>query len=424
MKKILSTLLLSAIVGCFSIGQNASTNVFLNRSYWTSNPSVTQISADIAQGNSPSAFNQHKFDAVTWAILEDTDTKTVAFLLSLQGNDVNKRAHDGRTPIFWAAYRGNIELMQSLIKKGAKTDLLDDYGNSVVNFAANTGITDPAIYEICVANGVRLQNEINKDGATPVLLVMPFVQTLEIVNYFVSSGLSLHTTDKAGNNAIVYAAKTGNTFMIDYLINLGLDPNANNGTAVLFACAGARGKAIELRTFSYLSTLDISFDAVNDKGQNALHLLAAKTDKSEIFTFFKTQHVDFNRPDSAGNLPITYAVADNSASTVQLLAEFTEDINFTNHIGNNLFHIAAQRGDEGIAKTILELGVAINVQNTDGLSPLHIAAMRATDVSILAFLVRSGADKSLKTGFDESAFQLALENEQLSNHSDALLFLK
>ena len=117
-------ILVSLFLVLFSFGQ--SENIFLERSYWKENPTIEEVKSKIKKGNNPSEFNQHKFDAVTWAIIERVTNSTVWFLLEQDGNSVNKRSHDGRTPIFWAAYRGNVELMTQLIDKGAKSVQAND----------------------------------------------------------------------------------------------------------------------------------------------------------------------------------------------------------------------------------------------------------------------------------------------------------
>ena len=42
---------------------------------------------------------------VTWAIIEKNSNEIVKYLISKEGNGVNKLTHDGRTYIFWAMYR-------------------------------------------------------------------------------------------------------------------------------------------------------------------------------------------------------------------------------------------------------------------------------------------------------------------------------
>src|SRR5215467_8244052 len=46
------------------------------------------------------------------------------------GADVNRAQADGTTPLHWAAYRVDQELLQRLLKKGAKANVVNRYGAS------------------------------------------------------------------------------------------------------------------------------------------------------------------------------------------------------------------------------------------------------------------------------------------------------
>ncbi|UJH66457.1 hypothetical protein [Allomuricauda sp. SCSIO 65647] len=43
----------------------AQDNIFLQRDFWKSNPSITQIEEAISQGNDVAELNEHMFDAVS-----------------------------------------------------------------------------------------------------------------------------------------------------------------------------------------------------------------------------------------------------------------------------------------------------------------------------------------------------------------------
>ncbi|MBL4663011.1 MAG: ankyrin repeat domain-containing protein [Flavobacteriaceae bacterium] len=50
--------------------------------------------------------------------------------------------------------------------------------------------------------------------------------------------------------------------------------------------------------------------------------------------------------------------------------------------------------------------------------------MKANNLEILKFLLEQGADKTIKTEFDETVFQLASENEVLQKLNVKLNFLQ
>ncbi len=81
--------------------------------------------------------------------------------------------------------------------------------------------------------------------------------------------------------------------------------------------------------------------------------------------------------------------------------------------GNSLIHIAARKNSIDLLKRLLPYGIDINAKNNDGYTAPHIAAMRADNEDLLRYLLSQGADKKIKTEFEETAFSLALENELL-----------
>jgi ankyrin repeat protein len=132
-------------------------NVFLQNSFWESRPSAEQIKKAVAEGNDPAAMNEHSFDPVVMAILADAPFESIQYLLSLNNDQVDKLTHDGRTYIFWAASKGNLPVMKYMVDKGAKVDLEDDHGLSVINFAATGGAQDKAVYDYLIGHGGDLK---------------------------------------------------------------------------------------------------------------------------------------------------------------------------------------------------------------------------------------------------------------------------
>ncbi|MEZ4970170.1 MAG: hypothetical protein R2814_11065 [Flavobacteriaceae bacterium] len=52
--------------------QGDTDNPFMDRDYWASHPSITDIDGKIAQGHSITKANRGGFDPTTFAILEET----------------------------------------------------------------------------------------------------------------------------------------------------------------------------------------------------------------------------------------------------------------------------------------------------------------------------------------------------------------
>ena len=221
--RIINTAITAFIFLMAGVSATAQENVFLERDYWKAKPSLQQVQKDIASGNDPTELNSNAFDAVCWALIEKVDNRIVRYLLEQEGNGVNKLTHDGRTYVFWAAYKNNMEIMKYLVSKGAKTDIIDSHGYSVLNFAAVSGQQNKELYDYIIALGGNPVTEKNHDGANALLLVAPFLKDGTLIDYFTAKGIDLHSKDNDGNGIFNYAAKMGNISFLNLLIEKGVD---------------------------------------------------------------------------------------------------------------------------------------------------------------------------------------------------------
>ncbi len=475
-------------------------NIFHDRNFWKQNPSIATIEEYIEKGHNISALNANAFDAVTWALIEKTDNETVKDLLSKDGNGVNKLTHDGRTYIFWAAYKDNLEMMQYLVARGAKTDIVDSHGYSVLNFAATTGQTNTKLYDFIFEHGADIKTEKNHDGANALLLVAPFLKDIGLVEYFISKGADLNATDNNGNGIFNYATKGGNIEMLKLLMDKGLakqSKKAKNSSTMVMASLGTRGHQNTLELYEFLEKQGFAVNAVDHKGRNPLHTIASKTKNIALLNFFIQKGVDvsfqneegispfmlacnsnnldvvsflskhvksINKVDKKGRSALTMAVNRNSIEVVRLLLEKGADASIKDKDGNNLmyyamntykssdteafsqkisllkkhgvnisgiqgngntlYHIAVEKGNLDLVKHIKDFDINVNSKNNDGITALHLAAMKATDKSIMEYLISIGANKNLKTDFEESVYHLAKENELLAKNGVDLNFLK
>ncbi|SFZ90464.1 Ankyrin repeat [Flaviramulus basaltis] len=489
-----SKLYLIVITLLVSVHTFSQENVFLNRDFWSSKPTVEVVDSKIKEGNNPSEANGSNFDGVVYSILQDAPIETIKYLQSQKGNDPNKLTHDGRTYIFWAAYKGNVEIMEYLLKQGAKTDLTDDKGNTILNFAASSGQQNTKVYDLCLENGANLKNDVTPNGANALLLVAPSDENFALINYFQSKGLDINSVDNNGNGVFNYVARTGNTSLLNQLLEKGVK---GNNQAFIFAAYGARGKANGIEVYKYLETKNLDPKASNEEGASALHILASRSKDVEIINFLLEKGLDVNQEDHYGNTAFMNAASRNNLEIVKLLSESLKDINHANKKGETALAFAVQRNDTEVvtflinrgAKTdvvdtsgnnlnyylvdsystrnkeqfsdklnvlknkgfkletpqnngntwyhlavekssidLLEIAAKmnqdVNAKNSEGNTALHLAAMKAQNENILKFLLNEGAKKELETEFEETAYDLAQENELLKKNNISIEFLK
>lgn len=490
-----STVVLSTV--SFSFAQKK--NDLLDRKFWNEKPTLEVVKKKIAEGQDPVAFDANQFDAVTLAINTKAPNAVIFHLLNIKGNDANKITHDGRTYMFWAAWQGNLEVMEYLVKNKTNLKHLDEKGSSIMVFAALNGQKDSKVFDYLIKNGSDIKNEKTKGGADVLLLVSPFLSSLNETKYFTDKGLDLKSTDDKGYNIFAYATKGGNTAFLNELIKAGIDPKANakdGGNAFIPATQGSRFHTNNLEFFNYLEKLGINPNTATESGQNPLHNLARSKDGA-VIDYFISKGVDVNQQNADGNTPLmlaaygqqdlelfnkffekgknfnqknkegqtalTQAIMGNSTKVGLLLIGGGASGNLKDKDGNNmsyylityyknkqeysdklkmlftfgfshnqlqanqntLFHIAVRaKNAEVIKELALDKKIDINALNSDGLSPLHLAASSDEDGSLLKLLIDLGADKTAATEFGETAYELASENELLKKNKVDLSFLK
>lgn len=435
------------------------------------------------------------FDATVYAIIEKAPDATVHFLLTQPGNDVNKIMHDGRTYIFWAAYVGNTDLMEYLQKKGAKTDIVEDHGYTIANFAAATGQTNTKVYDLCQKFGANFKKDLDHEGANALLLVATGAKDMTLIDYFTSKGLDLKSKDSHGNGVLNYVAKGGNRELMETLLKKGATFTDN---AMIMAAQGTRSNTNTLETYKFLESKGVKPNAKGENGENALHYIVRKDKQNETVNYFLSKGLDVNQTNKDGNTVFIAAAGSNGdIQLIKLLSEKVKNINATNakgqsalalavqnnspeivtfliekgadikvadidgnnltyylaqsyntkkatdfeaklkslqakgldvssaqKNGNTLYHLAVAKNDLSLLKRANELNVDINKKNAENMTALHKAAMNAKNDEVLKFLISAGAKTTEKTDMNETAYDLASENEALKKDKISIEFLK
>lgn len=493
MKRIIVTAVLLA--SFFGFAQQK--NTLLDGNYWKKNPSLELVKEEISKGNNPAAANGGNHDVVSMAINNGSSNEVIKYLIDLPGNSVDKTTHDGRLYIHWAASKGNVELVNYLIEKGAPINRTDDKGATPLAFAAGNGQQNTEIFDIFFKAGIDPKAKY-KDGATLMHLAIPTDSDLKIANYLISKGLSLKDTDDLGRTAFDYAARLGNVELLKTLASKGVKATGN---ALIIASQGSRGFSNTLDTYKYLvETVKLDPKSKGENGENVLHNLLKKADQEAIIDYFLSKNVDINAVDNKGNSAFMALSGTKNIALAEKLIGKVKDINAVNNKGestlyaaiqygssemvdylinkgaktsivakdgnlahalvasyrkprpnethedfvkkieilknngvdfakdqkdgSSLYHIAVLKNDIQLFKLLEEFKIDINAQDQDGMTALHKAAMMSKDDVILKHLLSLGAKKEIKTEFDETAYDLASENEYLKEHNVAIDFLK
>ena len=361
MKKIHLVLLSNFIFISSMFAQKA--NIFHERNFWKANPSIKVIDEKSSKGNNISELNNNAFDAVVYAILENTDNNTIKYLLSKEGNSVNKKTHDGRTYIFWAAYKNNLELMKYLVSKDAKTNIVDDHGYTILNFAASTGQTNTKMYDYLIKMATNIKTDKNRKGANVLLLVAPYLENYSLVSYLLSKGASLEDKDNNGNGIFEYAAKGGNISLLETLIDKGVQKGENT---MIFASQGLRRKKNTLQTYKFLESVGVKTNCIDKDGKNPLHAIAYNNKDLATYSYFISKGVNVNLQDNKGRSPFMNAANNNTLEIVKFLSKKITNINSKDKKGRSALIMSVQSNNKDVVKFLLGIGANINTEDADG----------------------------------------------------------
>jgi ankyrin repeat protein len=158
--------------------------------------------------------------------------------------------------------------------------------------------------------------------------------------------------------------------------------------------------------------------------------MVAASGSKENFDFLISKGTNLNMKDTLGNDLMYYAFKyyNNNKEVTQ---HFINQLRLAGIHGKNkyknentLAHIAIEKNSVFLLKEAIKMGTNINSKNSLSLSPLHLAAMKATNKELIDVLLKSGAKKNTLTDFDESPYDLALQNELLNKGNIDLAFLK
>lgn len=346
-----------------------NSNVFLDRGYWIENPTLTTVKQRIDEGNDATVFNENGFDATTYALITNVDVDVVKFLLSFKENSVDKRTHDSRIYLHWAAYGGNQESVKLLLDMNSDVNARDSRGNTPLIFAAGSGLTNPAVYDLFVSKGVDLKKERNQQDANLLLLAAPYLKNEKDVTYFINNGLDLNSTDKEGNGIFNYASKRGNIEFLKFLVNKNVEFNSLNkkgGNAFMFVAQGTRGFNNSIEVYKFLQSLGINPNIVTKDGSTPLHSIAnTKVDKS-IFEFFLKAGANVDQMNSDGNTPFLNASSRNSLEIVKLLAKHSNNLNTVNKKRQSALTLAVENNNPDIVEFLLKQGLDAKIKDSDG----------------------------------------------------------
>ncbi|WP_298492886.1 ankyrin repeat domain-containing protein [uncultured Algibacter sp.] len=311
-----------------------------------------------------------------------------------KGVDIHAIDKQENNIMFYAAKGGNIDLIKKYIALGFNYKKNNNLGENIVLFASHGGRrkSNPLeVYQYFESLGLDM-TLTNNNGENALHNIALNTKDVKIIDFFIEKNINIQQEDKDGNTAFLNAAKGNNYLALQKLAPLYKNINQQNKEG--FSAITYATQHMNLEAFNLLKEKGANIQIVDAQENNLFyHLFNA-----------------YNRRNAQHFEAFTKALT-------------TAGVSFKNASKTQYpLHIAISKGDKKLIQKAIALGASINQKNSNGLTPLHLAAMKATNVELLQLLINKGADKKALTDFDETAYDLAQENELLNNTD--ITFLK
>ncbi|KDO22637.1 TKL protein kinase [Saprolegnia parasitica CBS 223.65] len=355
------------------------------------------------------------------ALISAAGYGTLANVISLlnKGVNVNCIENNFQTPLHYAAYNGQLDVVRLLLEKGAKLEPCDVIGYAPLHRAAHGN--QPAMAYLLLEHGAKMDAK-NRDGHTPLQVAAarglndPIAQLLRhypriqdedqlfdalrekripdatriLQNNFFHVNLRdssetplLHLVVATQDLSLLQAFLAASSVLLQKP-NLQIDAKDATGRTAL-AVAITCGTAEAAQT---LYEAGASLDLVDTKGETAWHMAAAKGHMS-ILAMLLQETKDENGIDVTnhnGESPLFVAATSGHADVVQCLLRANASPHVISQDGSTLLHAAAISGNMIVVHQIVQCGVNVDASDAMGRTPLHIAAEKAYD-SVVKYLL-------------------------------------
>jgi ankyrin repeat protein len=369
------------------------------------------------------------------------DAKLLATLLDA-GGDVKTRGKDGETLLMTVARGGHVAAARLLIERGAEVDARELWhGQTALMWAAAQG--HPAMLRELIAHGADVNARSNEEewerqrtseprdkwlppgGLTPLLFAAR-ENCLACVPVLVEAGADVNATTPDGISAVVIALINGHFDVAGALLEAGTDPNLADytGRTALYAAIdfntmvksnrpapkvlenrltgldvarlalerGADVNARQTRLAPYRAKLDRGNDGMLGAGTTAF-LRAAKAGDVPAMKLLLEHGADPTLgPTRSGISPLMAAAglgtteADTTGrqktqaqaiEAIQLLLDLGIDLNAQASDGQTAVHGAAMQGYDDVIRFLAAQGAKLDTPDKDGFTPLDVALGKA-----------------------------------------------
>jgi ankyrin repeat protein len=373
--------------------------------------------------------DQNNLDSALHSAVKKEHKEAVELLIA-QGADINSQRWDGITPLFYAvvgdpemdflnwhntlfsySFSGQLAstkrstkthgLVELLIKHGADVNACEPrHGLSPLHFAIYGGNIE--VVKTLIHHGAKLNPDIPSRAISPLHLAVQYGD-LSICRLLIQKGANVNSQLPTVSGYWIFwqlqtplhhAVRNANIELAKMLLKHQTNANAKDMQNQTPLHLAAKCKTDDISKL--LLSHNAKVNASNSKGETPLHF-AAMHNRPSIVRALLSHGAKPAPTNQKGQTPQSIAVQNGSHEIVKLL---------TTRLGQATLRSAASIGDIEGLESLLETGMNINQIDIQGRSALH-AAVKAGQVATVTWLLDHGADPNCTDDEDVTPLKIA-----------------
>eukprot|EP01155_Anaeramoeba_flamelloides_P024255 Anaeramoba_flamelloidesa809508_40.p1 GENE.a809508_40~~a809508_40.p1 ORF type:complete len:579 (-),score=150.49 a809508_40:32-1768(-) len=341
---------------------------------------LKSIGAQIFKGDSEGATGLH------WAISRNNN-QIIEEYLSCQKIDLNITDYKGYTPLHEACHAGNLGVILTLLKMGAKIDVVTQEGMGVCHWSIHSNEIE--VLSLLIENGADLDKKDFK-GKTPLAYAIEQEHN-KLAKWLIKFGADILTTTFSGLNLLSLCSINGNEKILNLLLqneqikllNLINQRDHSQKSPLIYAC--------ENNHINILNTLiehGADVNQLGTNGQSALHFASACSSDSCLKMLLNLD-IEIDLRDNIGHTALHCSCAAGSLKCIKLLIEAGCKVNVKDYFGSTPLHEAACINNSKIFDYLVNVGKAdILIKDLNGSTPVHVTAISGS-AQIMEWLIEN-----------------------------------
>lgn len=317
------------------------------------------------------------------ALISDAPLKLIQGILKRQSLPyLNMPNRLGQTPLHYACFMGNSEIVRKLLRRKVQVDSIDHQGKTPLHYASHSEYKES--YGNCRLtcwrgmtndfsnNSDMREYEYNQIRTYSANILSGQVECIELL---IHAKANPQIMDKTG--------KTPRHYALDFVQQaLDMDIFQNTPLHIVAGCRGNRQTCPPLKLIQYLLSAGANVHSKNCLGNTPL----LRVCQTPIARLLLEAGSDVNAANNEGMTLLHYIMIpdleDNREELVTCLLEYGINVNATDNHGNTPLHAMITQGrfcvDIDILQRLLQAGANPCATNQKGQTPLDVVSKRSS----------------------------------------------